>query len=103
MKTQNKYVLNIGLSKADMSTPLNYNSVKQIIISTLLDKGILGFNLKEQIGYWEGQAENSLEVSFINTSSLNEKEIIRVTHELTEALEQDCILLEKINEEYDFI
>lgn len=103
MEKQTKYYITIGLSKEDMKTPLNYSVVEDIITKTLLSRGVLGFNLKSQKGFWKGEAENSLEISFIDTFGIEEEDLIKSIKQLKEALEQETIILEKQIVEYDFI
>jgi len=94
METQNKYNIYIGLLKQDMKTTLNKSSVIKIITKKFLDLNILGFNIEDIKGFWNGQKEDALKISFINTFNIKLKDLIILLESLKKELNQESILLE---------
>ena len=57
-----------------------------------------GFSCYEITGYWEGKAEKALKIEIaVEDTDINKLAITALTNELKMELEQDSIMVEKVN------
>jgi len=103
MEIKKEYLINIGLLKKDMVSPLNENEVLTEVSKEFLSLGIEGFNSSLGFGFWKGKPEKCLNISFINTFNISEDSLIKSLGILREKLNQDSILLQSRNTEFNFI
>ena len=98
-----EYIFYIGLKKSNMETNLNKNFVLNSVINEFNKYKILGFNVDIIKGFWNGNSEDTLKISFINTYGLTLKEISLIANNLKSILEQECILIDIKQTDYLFI
>jgi hypothetical protein len=103
MKKQNKFNIYIGLLKNDMKTALNREVVLNEVVQQLKNIGVIGFEIENIKGYWNGEPEPALKISFINTFEVKTKDILKVLENLKISLSQESILLEKKIILYNFV
>lgn len=84
----------IGLLKKDMKTKLNSKFVLKTISDTLLNINVLGFNVLNVKGFWNGKPEEALKVSFVNTFEISEESLKGAIEKMRDGLKQESILLE---------
>lgn len=103
MKQENKYNIYIGLLTADMKTQLNKEQLIKAVVREFKNIGIIGLNITQIKGYWDGKPENALKFSFINTFNIKEEDLYKSISYLKGYLLQESILIEKEEVQYAFI
>lgn len=103
MDKNNKFNIYIGLLKNDMRTMLNRSDVISVIANTLKTLGVSGFNVEDVVGYWDGQPEDAIKVSFINTFGIEESSLVSGLESVKQSLEQESILLEQELTAFSFV
>lgn len=103
MKTEKQYNIYIGLVTQDFK-PLDSDIVLKVTAENFLNIGIEGFNADVVTGFYKGNSEKALKLSFINTFGVKEKSIIKVLDILKKAFNQECILIERLESiKYAFV
>lgn len=102
MEKQTKFNIYIGLLKSDMETPINKESVIKAFSDGLKSLGVLGFNVENIAGYWNGESEQALKFSFVNTFGVYTKDLLKLVESLKVEFEQESILIEQENVLYNF-
>ena len=104
IKTNNKYILSIGLLKKDMATSIKEDYALNVVSKELIKNNVIGFNTNfKTIGFYKGIEEKNLIISFINTYDLKTKDVIKIVDNIKKELEQESILLEIEKVQYAFI
>jgi hypothetical protein len=104
METNEKFNIYIGLLKANMKDSLNEDLVLKLVSKKFLKIGVIGFNCESIKGFWNEKPEPSLKISFINSFGVKEKDILNALKNLKIELEQESILIEKVeNVLYSFL
>ena len=98
-----KFNIYIGLLKNDMQTQINKDYALNLISDKLIKIGVIGFNVENIKGFWNGKPENCLKISFINTFNVLYTDIIKVLEDLKTDLQQENILIEQEQVLYSFI
>ena len=103
MKQQTEYSLSIGLNRPNNS-PLTPEEGLKVVCAELTQAGIIGFSVGLNTGYWQGQPEQSLNVTFINTfSGVTLRKIKQVVEYLRVIMGQDSILLSRRPVSFEFV
>jgi hypothetical protein len=103
MESQKKFNIYMGLLKSDMKTDLNKDSVIKAFSDGFKSLGIMGFNVENINGVWNGESENALKFSFINTFGVYTKDILKMLDSLKVQFEQESILIEEEKVLYNFV
>ena len=103
MQSENKFNIYIGLLKSNMQTALNGEMVLNSVEAQLKNIGVIGFNSENIKGFWNGEPEPALKISFINTFGVKTKDILKVLENLKTELEQESILIEQEQVLYNFV
>jgi hypothetical protein len=104
MEQANKYNVYIGLLKSDMKTELNTQKVFNSVNKEFIKIGIIGFNSDiKPYCFWNGNPEPALKISFINSFSVYEKDILKALNIIKNELEQESVLVEKEPVLYNFV
>ena len=90
-----KFNIYIGLLKSNMQTQINKDYALNLISDKLIKIGVIGFNVENIKGFWNGKPENCLKISFINTFNINMKILFKTINKLKISLEQESILIEQ--------
>lgn len=100
-----KYRIYVGLNHKHTMEPVTSKTMAQITISNILKVyGIDGATLYNAIGVWEGTKEPTIIIEIVDTENDIDKELIQdFCNEIKELLYQDCVMVEKINANVDFI
>ncbi len=98
-----KYKMYIGLKEKNMSKNISVKNFNAILNNRFSKIGIKGFNISFINGFWNNKQEKTAIVEFINTFGLSEKVINNTTRELAIDLNQESILIERLQSNYNFI
>jgi hypothetical protein len=91
---QHKYTLYVGANNVT-------HKVDESTLVSLLNEKLDGYTLARTIGYWQGTAEESVVVTFIST--LETEEVLPLAEVIREALEQQCVMVERHLVSIDFV
>jgi hypothetical protein len=102
MKTSYKTTLHIGLSisedKAAYMSPLVMRWAALHYAKEVLES----FNVTETVGYWKGEKEESIQISWISPT-LETKVGDDLARKICAELYQDCVLVERSEVNIDFL
>ena len=82
------------------------NSTKELEsekIIKIVSEYYKGFSCYEILGYWEGKSEKALKIEIaVEDTDINKLAVTSLTKELKMELEQDSIMVEKVNSVISF-
>ena len=79
--------------ESDMKTEISEDKALDLSIKELKKIGVSGFNSTIAKSVWNGEKENTLHISFINTFGVSQKNLFESVKTLKTALNQECILI----------
>ena len=91
--TTEKITFYVGLKTKDGFDINGADALKDVsgVMADVTD----GFNVIEGVGYWKGQAEYCLIVSFLNLSGASDSLITKASDDIRVKLNQDAVLVER--------
>jgi len=98
-----KYSIYIGIMQNDMKTENNKDEVLKATIDAFKFIGVLGASAQFIKGVWNGETEDTLLFSFLNTENVKEQVIKIVVEVLRDDFKQECVLIEKQEVTHTFI
>jgi hypothetical protein len=100
-----KYSFYIGLSTKgfeDEEMLISPNVLRFVVGDAL--KGVTnGYNMVDGFGYWEGQREPCVIVSFLNIAEANAADIMNAAEQIRADLRQEAVLVEKQSVNYRMV
>ncbi len=97
------YRLYIGLDVQD-GKPWNRQDAVNIVISTCKANGINALSLTESVGVYTYDNGKTVQESTLVLLLVDFKgDIVELTKDLKKALCQECIMIEKIKSDFDFV
>ena len=92
-----KTTLHIGLSiPEDRNVHLAPITMRDTAI-TIAHRYLAGFNVVEVVGFWEGEKEQSIQLSWLSTNTGDSAELRgdNLAEDIRRALHQDAVLIER--------